>query len=141
MSVRIDLSGVLGKIDAMKKMAIRAATSQAFDDISMYVPLAEGALMGSAEAGFEPETGHIEWNTPYAHYLYEGVVYGPNIPIYKGGVLMGFYSPPRKRPMGRPLRISKAHHARATKKWTEAAKRDNLEHWRRAAEKAMGGHT
>lgn len=117
MSVRIDLSGVLGKIDAMKKMAIRAATNQALIDTNPYVPFDTGALMGTSMSNSIIEEGHIEWVTPYARVLWTGT---------------------RK---GRALKINKIHHAKATKKWTEAAKRDNLEHWRRAAEKAMGGHT
>lgn len=117
MSVRIDLSGVLGKIDAMKKMAIRAATAQANIDIFGYVPFEYGNLSQIAQDSCDPETGRIEWTMPYARVVWYGT---------------------RK---GRALKISKIHHAKATKKWTEAAKRDNLERWRRAAEKAMGGHT
>ena len=29
--------------------------------------------------------------------------YGPNIPIFEGGELAGFFSPPHKYPTGRPL--------------------------------------
>ncbi len=30
---------------------------------------------------------------PYAHYLYEGRVMGPNVPLHEGGQLVGFFSP------------------------------------------------
>lgn len=38
----------------------------------------------------------ISWNTPYAHYMYMGQLYGPNFPIYAKGnpkEIIGFYSP------------------------------------------------
>ena len=34
----------------------------------------------------------IIYNQPYAHYMYEGQVMGPNIPIYEDGVITGFFS-------------------------------------------------
>lgn len=139
MSVRIDLSGVMAKIEKMKKLAITAATAQALTDMGQYVPMDTGALVGSALSNSIIEDGHIEWATPYAHYLHEGVVYGPNIPIMRGGVLYGFFSPPRKHPTGRRLRISKFPHAKATAHWTRVAKEHHVEQWRRIAEKAMGG--
>ena len=50
-----------------------------------YIPYAEGVLQNSVE--ITPRT--ISWNTPYAHYMYEGVVYGPN-----------FYVPLQQNPDG-----------------------------------------
>lgn len=117
MSVRIDMSGVLGKIDAMKKLAIRATTNQILIDTNPYVPFDTGALMGTSLSNSIIDDGHIEWVTPYAQVLWNGT---------------------RK---GKKLRISKVHHAKATSKWTLVAKQNHVERWRRIAEKAMGGRT
>ena len=138
MNVKIDLSGVLPKVAELKKKAIIAATNQANIDIHAYVPMGETGILANT-AVCEPEQGHIEWVTPYAHYVYEGIVYGPNIPIIKGGAVVGFFSPPHKSPTGRRMKISRARSPKAQSKWIPAAKRDNVEKWRRAAEKGMGG--
>lgn len=53
--------------------------------IRPYVPYLTGTLNESVE--ITPRT--ISWNTPYAHYMYEGVVYGPN-----------FYLPTTRNPDG-----------------------------------------
>ena len=140
MNVEFDMGGVLAKIDAMKKMAVFAATSQALADLNQYTPMETGSLMGTSYSHSVLEDGHIEWVTPYAHYLHEGVVYGPNYPITVDGAVVGFYSPPRKKPTGGRLTISKARHAKATSKWTIVGKRNHVEAWRRKAEQAMGGH-
>ena len=140
MNVEIDMGAVLGKIQAMKKRAVFATTSQALADLNQYTPMNTGALMAAAVAHSVLEDGHIEWVTPYAHNLHEGIVYGPNYPITVDGAVLGFYSPPRKKPTGRRLKISKSVHAKATSKWTMVGKRNHVEAWRRKAEKAMGGH-
>ena len=38
-------------------------------------------------------SGRVQWTAPYAHYLYEGRVMGPNVPLHEGGQLVGFFSP------------------------------------------------
>lgn len=47
----------------------------------------------------------ITWRVPYAHYVWAGSVYGPNIPIHAKGdtkTVIGFYSPKgeKKTPTG-----------------------------------------
>lgn len=117
MSVRFEIGGVLDKIEAMRKRAVFAVTNVALDDLNEYVPFEIGDLMGSSDRKSVIEDGHIEWETPYAPIVWRGT---------------------RK---GRPLRISKVHHPKATSRWTVKGKADNLEKWRRVAEKALGGHT
>lgn len=67
------------------------------------VPFDTGALKGSAITASAVGDGLIVYATPYARYLYYGEVYGPNIPIYENGVLVGFRSPAQKYPTGREL--------------------------------------
>lgn len=40
-----------------------------------YMPFDTGMLQDSASTATEIGSGEIVWNTPYAHYLYEGIVY------------------------------------------------------------------
>ena len=117
MNVRIDMGGVMDKIEAMTKMAIFAATNQARTDLNEYVPMETGDLFRSSLDHSELEEGHIEWVTPYAQIVWRGT---------------------RK---GRALRIWKTHHPKATKRWTIVGKQNHVEEWRRRAEKAMGGRT
>ena len=53
----------------------------------------------------------ITWRTPYAHYVYRGELYEPNIPIHPKGdpkTILGFYSPKgeTKHPTGKSLAYS-----------------------------------
>ena len=68
-----------------------------------YVPMKSGTLRASMKA--YPQS--VRWETPYAHYQYEGEVYGPNIPIIQQGIIIGWYSRPgvQKYPTGRELGI------------------------------------
>lgn len=84
---------------------------------SEYVPMDEGHL----NQGARPTPEYLEYPGPYAHYQWMGEVYGPNIPIYKDGVLEGFISPPKKHPTGRKLKYSPDHHPLATSHWEVAA--------------------
>lgn len=76
------------------------------DAINEFVPKKTGALRASARA--YPD--FISWgdNLPqYARYQYYGEVYGPNIPITRGGQIVGWYSRPgrQKHPTGRELGV------------------------------------
>ena len=62
----------------------------------------------------------ITYNSPYAHYQYMGELYGPNIPIFDGEELMGFWSPPHKNPTGRKLKYNTFRHPLATDHWDHA---------------------
>lgn len=81
-----------------------------------YVPADTEQL---ADSGI-PYPDYLEYPGPYAHYQWEGDVYGPNIPIYEDGVLTGFISPPKKHPTGKKLHYSKDQHPLATSHWEKA---------------------
>ena len=81
---------------------------------------------GLKDSVYIPEPGKIKWPGPYAHYVYNGAVYGPNIPI-RGleGEVIGFRSHPgmKKEPTGKEMVYSKPG---ATSFWVEAAKAKSL---------------
>lgn len=66
-----------------------------------YVPFWQGALENSATIAQDGSA--ITYPGPYAHYQYEGKAMGPNIPIIKGGQLVGFFSRGPKRYTGADL--------------------------------------
>ena len=98
-----------------------------------YTPMRNGILMKNAVMGTTIGSGQIVYNSPYARYQYYGVVYGPNIPILKNGKIVGFYSPPQKHSMNRPLEYDTSRHPKAQKMWFEAMKADKREQILRGA--------
>lgn len=88
-----------------------------------YVPYKEGMLYNSIKINASKKGATITHTVPYAHYLYEGVVYGPSVPIMHGGVPTGYFSPVSpKNNTGRSLTYSKLYSGKATRHWDEAAK-------------------
>lgn len=88
-----------------------------------YVPMSEGIL---AHTNVEVTKDSVRYGQPYAHYMYMGEVYGPNIPIKEDGIIVGWFSPPgkKKHPTGRAINYDKEKHPLATKEWDKAMMRD-----------------
>lgn len=123
MRIHIDQSGLqqmlMQRLSPTDKLRLYAHQRLAFY-CEPYVPMETGML--SQVVAITPES--VEYRMPYAHYLYEGEVYGPNIPVKdEGGNITGYFSPPgqRKNPTGRALTYSKEVHPLATDHWDQAA--------------------
>lgn len=96
-----------------------------------YVPASpDRTLEFSAQLSTEIGSGQVIWNTPYAHYQYMGIVYGPNIPRIDPdtGILLGWFSPPGrpKHPTDRELKYDTSYNDRAGPYWFERMKADRL---------------
>lgn len=106
-----------------------------------YIPFRNGLLAESATIGTVIGSGEIHQNLPYAHYLYIGEIYGPNIPIMENGNAIGFFSPKgkRKNPTGRPITYDKSRHPQAGKMWFERMKADHKDDILRGAARISGG--
>lgn len=94
-----------------------------------YVPADNSVLVQNVRMYVEDGQGCVEYLSPYAHYQYEGEVYGPNIPVMENGQIVGWWSPPHKYPTGRSLDYSKFRHPLATSHWDRAmvtAKKDDI---------------
>lgn len=85
-----------------------------------YVPMGEGVL----SININVLSDGVYYNSPHAHYQFEGVVYGPNIPIFENGVIVGWWSRPNKQPTGASLTYSTEKHPQATHHWNEAMLKD-----------------
>lgn len=81
-----------------------------------YVPMQEGILSTNVEV---TDTS-VHYLSPWAHYQYTGIVYGPNIPIFENGVIVGWWSRPNKQPTGKNINYSTEKHAKATHHWDKA---------------------
>lgn len=83
---------------------LRQIAGEAIKIITPYVPIESGALRESAHVIYHEKQIQIVWGDKkigargnptqdYAHYQYEGVVYGPNKPIYVNKRFIGWRSP------------------------------------------------
>ena len=107
----------------------RAIDQSVIDYCQPYVPASpDRTLEFSAQAATQIGSGQVVWDTPYAHYQYMGIVYGPNIPIIQDGVLLGWFSPPgrKKYPTDRQLTYDTAQNPMAGSHWFERMKADRL---------------
>lgn len=131
-SIKIDTSRIDKNIREAQKLLNLAIVG----DCEQFVPFQQGALRGSAGFPDGVYGGVIEYNTPYAHLLYTGLVYGPNIPIRDSeGNITGWYSPPKKNPTGRPLQY---HTAGTGDHWFERAKEQHKDEWVRLVKQTAG---
>lgn len=69
-------------------------TQTCYNHMDKYVPIDEGNLRSNVSL----TEYTITYKSPYAHYMYEGKVMGPNIPLTKKGISepIGWFSPKGK---------------------------------------------
>ena len=96
-----------------------------------YVPWDSGNLGMSAYSATTIGSGKVIYPGPYAHYMYYGEVYGPNIPIYEDGAKepTRWESPKgkKKHPTGRPLKYGTDVNPLAGSFWFERMKADRMQ--------------
>ena len=130
-------------------MAARLQNAQRFIDSECmrlmvpYTPMRSGLLMESVKLGTVVGSGELRYLSPYARYLYYGEIYGPNIPIYEGEQIVGYFSPKgkKKHPTGRPMAYDTSRHPQVGKLWFERMKADHADEIREGAAKIAGGAT
>lgn len=133
-----------GKLVEERGLAVGGRVQEYVDNacirlMTPYTPMRNGDLCQSVKRGTEIGSGTLVYASPYARYQYYGEVYGPNYPIHKDGVLVGFYSPPKKQPTGRQIEYSTAKHEQAGKLWFERMKSDHKDEILAGARKLAGG--
>ena len=139
----LDTDDLLAKYGLDPGGLVQRVIDQAvIDGCTPYVPASPNrTLEFSAQVSTEIGSGLVIWNTPYAHYQYMGVVYGPNIPRIEPetGVLLGWFSPPGrpKHPTNRKLTYDTGQNKLAGPQWFERAKADKLKEWLDEARRAM----
>jgi len=108
-------------------------------DCTNFIPFQNGALRSSVYFPEGADGGAIEWNTQYAHYLYEGEVYvNPKYNasgfIGKDGMWHGWRG--KKVPGGRPLTY---HTAGTGDHWFQKAAEAYGDSWVRGVRRVAGG--
>ena len=92
-----------------------------------YCPRDTGVLEGSPEGASKIGSGKVIYKTPYAHYLYYGIVYGPNFPQFdETGHIVGWKSPKKKYPTERELKYSQEKNPLAGPFWVARMKADRM---------------
>jgi len=134
MKVDVDLSFIKKEIDdVLNDKATRQEINKTFAEMcEPYVPMASGDLSSSVQI---LEDG-IYYPKEYAHYMYEGQIYSPNIPITKNGEIVGWFSPrgQTKQPSGRLMNYSTDKHPLASREWDKAMMRDKGEEFTKKIE-------
>lgn len=94
-----------------------------------YVPKQTGVLEMSAYNATQIGSGEVVYPGPYAHYMYYGEVYGPNIPIQdtEGNVIFRSKPGSKKEPTGRALNYNTDLNPLAGSYWFERMKADHLD--------------
>lgn len=134
----VDIQLNTDRIDRNIREAQKLLNLAVAGDCDPLIPFQQGALRNSVNYPQGIYGGEIEYNTPYAHYQYQSVVYSPNIPIKDSeGNITGWFSPPgqKKQPTGRTLQY---HTPGTTGKWFEVAKERNLQSWVRLVKETAG---
>lgn len=137
----VDIDITDARLQRNLKTAQKLLNMQVVADCDPLIPFQQGALRGSVEYPDGIYGSTIQWGgatvgVPYAAYQYRGEIYGPNIPKKdENGNIVGWYSPPKKNPTGRPL----TYHTTGTgDHWFEKAKEQHKDDWVRLVKQNAG---
>lgn len=126
MRIKADFEGITAAVVKIED-AVRIdrplelfANTQLAKYCDKFVPASQNRIM-SSHVNITPD--YVQYPGPYAHYQWAGIVYSPNIPIFEGDTLVGFFSPPGKpkTKTDRKLKYSRDTHPLAQAHWEEAA--------------------
>lgn len=130
--VNVDVHDLLAQFGLEEGGIVQQVIDKSVIDYCMpYVPHDTGTLETSPYAVTVIGSGEIVYPGPYAHYMYYGEVYGPNIPVFidDSGEPAYFFSPPgeKKHPTGKQLQYSTDYNPLAGPFWLERMKADHLQ--------------
>lgn len=113
------LSVIHANVGSAEKGPIQSFFTQTcYNHMEKYTPFDTGNL---AIDSVTLSADSITYNTPYAHYMYEGQVMGPNIPIKDvNGNITGWWSKAPKYYTGAPIKYDQSKHHLATSHWDSA---------------------
>jgi hypothetical protein len=102
-------------------------TNECARHMDKYVPATSELNLASS---VRTTTDKIIYPGPYAHYMYEGKVMGPNIPIIENGIIVGYWSKAPKYYTGEDIQYNTSTHSLATSHWDKkmwSAEKDEIE--------------
>lgn len=130
--VNVDVHDLLAQFGLEEGGIVQQVIDKSVIDYCMpYVPHDTGTLETSPYAVTVIGSGEVVYPGPYAHYMYYGEVYGPDIPVFidDSGEPAYFFSPPgeKKHPTGKQLQYSTDYNPLAGPFWLERMKADHLQ--------------
>lgn len=139
-----DTAALLAKFNLEKGGLVQQVIDKCVIDYCLpYCPMDSGVLAKSAYTATQIGSGEVVYPGPYAHYMYYGEVYGPNIPIFDddSGEPTGYFSPPGKKkvPTGRSLQYNTDLNPLAGSYWFERMKADHMDDIVREAQNVANG--
>lgn len=128
---KLDTSGLLETLGLQEGGRVQKVIDKSVIDYCIpYVPHDTGALEISAYSATEIGSGEVVYPGPYAHYMFYGEVYGPNIPVFvdDSGEPAYFFSPPgrKKHPTGRALQYNRDVNPLAGAFWAQRMAADHM---------------
>lgn len=127
-NVKIEISGE--RLEKNLREAQIKLNQMVIQDSTPYIPFRTGVLRGSYRYPEGIDGSSVEWDTPYAHYQYQGELY-----LASNGSSWARKGE-EKYPSGRPLTFQQPG---TGKLWFEQAKKQNLSKWEKEVEKTAKG--
>ncbi len=133
-TVSINSTQIVMQIRAASKKAVAVTAQQALADCNNYCPEDQGMLKNSAEIHSDLENGILVWSTPYARFLYHGVLMvdpKTGSPYAREGQTKVILKPEK------PLDFNKQNNPNAGSHWCERAYADHHDDWERIYQEAF----
>ena len=133
-TVSINSAQIATKISAAGERAVGIIAQTVLDDMNEYVPEDQGQLIDSSATHSDVLHGELVWATPYARYLYHGVLMvdpKTGSAYAREGQTKVVASPEVQ------LKFDKLKNPKAGSHWCERAQADHGEEWRQIYETAL----
>lgn len=123
--VNINSAKIIKEFDTSFRKARKRVKSEIVKDSSPLLPMRDGTLKKSSAISQASDDQYLIWNTPYARFLYGGLVMvAPN-----GSTWAKFNQRKTIKQPHQKLKFYKGANAKAGDKWFDKAKQKNIEKW------------
>ena len=127
-TINFDISHLLSNADIATEEAVEFMAEQVRDDSNKFAPQDVGDLISSSLSNSDLKNGLIVWDTPYAQYLYHGVLMvGEN-----GSSWAKAGEKKKKKEPETPLNFDTSKNPNAGKMWYHRAKDVNFKKWEKS---------
>ena len=133
-TVNINSAQIAMNIRAASEKALGITSQQALADCNEYVPDDQDALVNSSNIHSDILHGKLVWATPYARYLYHGVLM---VDPKTGSAWAREGQTKVKVSTEVQLKFDKRKNPKAGSHWCERAQADHGEEWRQIYETAL----
>lgn len=131
-SFNFDVGGILENVDRANREAIEEMGEQIIADSNSLAPWGEGDLRSSALNNSDLKNGIIVWDTPYAQYLYYGVLM-----VGKNGSAWAKRGEKKEVKTPEQMLNFAQDHQNSQMLWYEKAKDINMEKWLKTYQQAF----